>query len=584
MNAMSNGPPPARRRPTSGTPSSGTGQRAPVRRPTAGASAVKPAKLVVIAGPSEGEEFPLSDAEYTVGRSADNPICLQDTSVSRKHITLRRESAGWMVSDMKSGNGTLVNGEPVTDETLLANGDVITMGDSELRYEDTANSTAKVQAPSSPRPRPSSSAGRAPTAVPARPGPRGEGRARPQTSRASASAELTPEVQRKRMRLKLAGVGVLVLLFAGLGVARSRMRHQQEVRGRIEQEQRLYREQLGGLFQEAKNLVREGQWQQAKAKLEELQNQAPDYPGVADYLKAAEKEIPNQGHLAAAQKALDKGEIVTAQAALAKVSADTQLYEQVKTARRALTDVADKRTKEANTLMASRQLESVQKAKAITDDVLAAFPEHRDGKLINDEAARIIADLTRPGPVRVVAAPKPWEPAVDRFRDGDISGAVAILNACAAKTPQCKQLMSQMTEFGGLYKKLEDLEAKGLSRLLALDKDITDGRGSKMAKNAGTRAATTFYKSASGAKAAGQWSRAMEFARRALQADPNHTGAANIVNDLKGKAKDLYLQAYSIKDASPEDALPKFRDVVAMTPPDDELHGKAQGWVEKLSR
>ncbi|WP_186001880.1 MULTISPECIES: FHA domain-containing protein [Corallococcus] len=581
---MSNAPPPARRRPTSGTPSSGTGQRAPVRRSTAGAAAARPAKLVVIAGPSEGEEFALSDAEYTVGRSTDNPICLQDTSVSRKHVTLRKESAGWMVSDMGSGNGTILNGEPISEETLLANGDVITLGDSELRYEDTANSTAKVQAPSGPRPRPSAAGGRGSGAVPARPAPRGEGRSRPQTSRASAAAELTPEVLRKRMRIKLAAVGVLVVLFAGLGVARSRMRHQQEEQGRIEAEQRQYREQLGGLFQEAKNLVREGQWAQAKAKLEELHSQAPDYPGVEDYLKAAEREIPNQGHLATAQTALGKGELANAKAAIDKVSSDTQLYEQVKTARKNLVDAADKRTKEAKQQLDMRQLEAVQRAKAITDDVLATFPDHRDGKLINDEAARVIADMTRPDPVRVAAAPKPWEPAVDRFRDGDVSGAVAILNACAAKAPQCKQLMGQVTEFGNLYKKLEDLDAKGLSRLLALDKDITDGRGSKMARNAGTRAATIYYKSAAGAKAAGQWSRAMEFARRALQADPAHTGAANIVNDLKAKAKDLYFQAYAIKDSSPEDALPKFRDVVAMTPPDDELHGKAQGWVEKLSR
>jgi tetratricopeptide (TPR) repeat protein len=437
-----------------------------------------------------------------------------------------------------------------------------------------------VQAPTGPRPRPASSAGRGPTAVPSRPG-RG---ARPQTSRAAAAAELTPEVKARRMRIKLAGAAVLVLLFAGLGVARSRVRAQAEEQGRIEAEQRTYREQLGGLFQEAKNLVREGQWAQAKAKLEELHAQAPDYPGVADYLKAAEREIPNQGHLAAVQASLDKGELAAAKASLDKVTNDTQLYEQLKTARRALVDAADRRTKEAKQLLDTRQLESVQKAKAITDDVLATFPEHRDGKLVNDDATRLVADMTRPDPVRVAAAPKPWEPAVDRFRDGDVSGAVAILNACSGKAPQCGKLMGQVTEFGNLYKKLEDLDAKGLSRLLALDKDITDGKGSKMARNAGTRAATIYYKSAAGAKASGQWSKAMEFARRALQADPSHAGASNIVNDLKGKAKDLYMQAYSIKDASPEDALPKFRDVVSMTPPDDELHGKAQGWVEKLSR
>ncbi|NTX58706.1 tetratricopeptide repeat protein, partial [Myxococcus sp. CA039A] len=180
--------------------------------------------------------------------------------------------------------------------------------------------------------------------------------------------------------------------------------------------------------------------------------------------------------------------------------------------------------------------------------------------------------------------PKPWEPAVERFRDGDMSGAVAILNACMSKNPQCKKLLAQMSEFSTLYKRLEDLEAKGLQKLLSLDKDITDGRTSKMARNAGTRAATIFYKSASSAKASGQWARAMEFARRTLQADPGHAGAANIISELKTKGRELYLLAYSLKDGSPEDALPKFKDVVAMTPPDDEYHDKAKSWVEKLSR
>ena len=123
-----------------------------------------------------------------------------------------------------------------------------------------------------------------------------------------------------------------------------------------------------------------------------------------------------------------------------------------------------------------------------------------------------------------------------------------------------------------------------MAELLALDKDITDGRTSKMARVAGTRAANIFYKSATAAKASGQWSRAMEYSRRALQAEPGHAGATNIISEMKSKAKDLYLSAYSLKDENPEDALPKFKDVVAMTPPDDEYHEKAKSWVEKLSR
>jgi alkanesulfonate monooxygenase SsuD/methylene tetrahydromethanopterin reductase-like flavin-dependent oxidoreductase (luciferase family) len=140
-----------------------------------------------------------------------------------------------------------------------------------------------------------------------------------------------------------------------------------------------------------------------------------------------------------------------------------------------------------------------------------------------------------------------------------------------------------MTDFGNLYKKLEDLDAKGLGRLLDLDKKITNGRGSsKMARNAGTRASNIFFKSASAAKASGQYGRAMENAQRALQADPSHAGANNIVAEMRAKAKDLYLQAYALKDTNPEDAVPKFREVMAMTPSDDETHQKAKSWVEKL--
>ncbi|MFP2913298.1 FHA domain-containing protein, partial [Pyxidicoccus sp. 3LFB2] len=180
---MSNGSPPARRRPASGTPSGGppsggTGSRPPVRRTAPGASAARPApasagsRLICIAGPKAGEEFSLEDGEYTIGRATDNPICIPDTSVSRKHVMVRKVGAGWAVSDMGSGNGTLVNGDVIGDETPLANGDVITLGDTELRFEDVANSTMMVSTPSGgsrPRPSASASASGARAGVPSRP-------------------------------------------------------------------------------------------------------------------------------------------------------------------------------------------------------------------------------------------------------------------------------------------------------------------------------------------------------------------------------------------------------------------------------
>ncbi|ATB34509.1 FHA domain-containing protein [Melittangium boletus DSM 14713] len=552
-------------------------------------------KLVCSAGPCEGQEFALEDGEYVVGRSNDNPICIPDTSVSRKHVLIRRLGGGWTANDLGSGNGTLLNGEPLTDETPLSSGSVLTLGDTELTFNDASNATMMMPMPPAPSSRPArrpTAAAAAPAAAPAEeeePGdaiaPRRPAPSRPE-SRVRASRGRTagpdPEAQKRKKRLLLISAGVFVVL-VGLLVAIKVKQQQDADAWRAEalaaQEQR---EQVEGLFQDAKNLIRDGKWADAKTRLLELQEAQPDHPQLQDYLTRVEKEIPNQAAIDAAKTALEKDQLGTAATSLAKVSKDTQLFESMGTLRRTLQDKADKRAREALSMLEQKQIDQ---AKAITDDILVAIPTHRDAKVINEQAARLIGIRDAPPPPPVAPPTvKPWDQAVERFRDGDLNGAMAMANACAGRSPQCKTLMTSLTDFGNLYKKVEELDVKGLSRLMDLDKKITNGRSSKLIGNAGKRAANLFYKMASSAKVAGQWGRAMENAQRALQADPGHVGASAIVTEMRGKAKDVYWGAYAIKDSSPEDALPKFRDVVNMTPPDDELHQKAKVWVEKLQR
>ncbi|HLK99279.1 MAG TPA: FHA domain-containing protein [Myxococcaceae bacterium] len=551
-------------------------------RKTGAAAAVRPEpaayagpKLLVTGGPKSGEEFNLEDGEYVVGRSTENPICIADTSVSRKHIILRLVGNGWTVSDLGSGNGTLVNGEPIADETVLSNGDVITMGDTEVTFTDVANATMMVDITAGPsRARPSVGG------APGRPPPRPE-RVRP--SRGIPAKQVDPDAARKKKLVVVGVLGVLVLSGAGLVALKMQQQARERAKQAVALQAASVREEHAAQFQEAKRLIREGKWSEAKSLLLDLQQKAPDMAQVQDYLERAEKEIPNMEHLAAAEASLKERKLEATKASLDKISGDTQAYEQVNKIKREMRDAADLQAREARKLLDGKQLDP---AKAITDDVLAAFPDDRDAKIINDEAVRLIK--IRDTPVQPAPPPPPkdpWETAVARFVDGDISGAVALANACMTKSNKCKGGLKDMTEFGNLYKKLEDLDAKGLARLLALDKDITGNRGpSKMAKNAGTRAANIFYKSASGARAAGQWARAVEYARRTLQADPGHAGASNIVNDLKSKAKEIYLQAYALKDSNPEDAIPKFKEVMAMTPPDDETHQKAKNRLADLQR
>ncbi len=98
------------------------------------------ARLVVINGPDEGREFPLDDlpdGSHVGGRDPRHPFALADATVSREHFRLERLPRGFRLVDLGSRNRTFLNGEPVR-EGMLRNGDVISAGDSELRFEDDA--------------------------------------------------------------------------------------------------------------------------------------------------------------------------------------------------------------------------------------------------------------------------------------------------------------------------------------------------------------------------------------------------------------------------------------------------------------
>ncbi|MEW6432283.1 MAG: FHA domain-containing protein [Myxococcota bacterium] len=77
-----------------------------------------------------GAEAP--DGQVVFGRADDVDVRLVDPSVSGRHAVVRFDAwkrAAW-VKDLGSTNGTLVNGAPVTAETALAEGNVVTLGDA----------------------------------------------------------------------------------------------------------------------------------------------------------------------------------------------------------------------------------------------------------------------------------------------------------------------------------------------------------------------------------------------------------------------------------------------------------------------
>ena len=90
-------------------------------------------KLIVIAGPSEGLSFAITEAEVSIGRELDNQICLPDLSVSRRHCSIKQDGGQCQLFDHGSLNATIVNGMPVKQHALKS-GDRIRVGDSLLMF------------------------------------------------------------------------------------------------------------------------------------------------------------------------------------------------------------------------------------------------------------------------------------------------------------------------------------------------------------------------------------------------------------------------------------------------------------------
>jgi pSer/pThr/pTyr-binding forkhead associated (FHA) protein len=89
-------------------------------------------RLIITSGPQEGNTIPLLLKEVTVGRATSNAtweVSLQDPSVSRPHAKLELVDSAWVLYDLGSSNGTLVNGTPVNEKgRALRDGDIVTFG------------------------------------------------------------------------------------------------------------------------------------------------------------------------------------------------------------------------------------------------------------------------------------------------------------------------------------------------------------------------------------------------------------------------------------------------------------------------
>lgn len=91
------------------------------------------ARLVCVSTQFAGTEFEIDREESVIGRTDDNDIAVDHRSVSRHHAKIMVTGRSYRIIDMKSANGTLVNGEEYA-QIELKSGDLIELGHVKFRF------------------------------------------------------------------------------------------------------------------------------------------------------------------------------------------------------------------------------------------------------------------------------------------------------------------------------------------------------------------------------------------------------------------------------------------------------------------
>ena len=95
------------------------------------------AKLLVKLHGQGSRSIDLTDDSFTIGRKPDNDLSIEDHTVSSHHAKILRVQSVYFIEDLKSTNGTSVNGNPV-ERAQLHDADVITIGQHRMIFQDTA--------------------------------------------------------------------------------------------------------------------------------------------------------------------------------------------------------------------------------------------------------------------------------------------------------------------------------------------------------------------------------------------------------------------------------------------------------------
>lgn len=94
------------------------------------------ASIIVMTGTQKDDYYPLGRRTNVIGRDEALPVQILDDRVSRKHMKIHfdQDRGRHSAVDMDSKHGVFINGNKIADETVLSDGDYITIGRTSLFF------------------------------------------------------------------------------------------------------------------------------------------------------------------------------------------------------------------------------------------------------------------------------------------------------------------------------------------------------------------------------------------------------------------------------------------------------------------
>lgn len=103
------------------------------------------ARLIISSPDGKKGILELARPVTTIGRGNANDLVLNDSSVSRFHAVIKLDDEAVVIADRGSTNGISVNGRQIAEETALRNGDLVHIGQYELRLENLDEGAVQVR-------------------------------------------------------------------------------------------------------------------------------------------------------------------------------------------------------------------------------------------------------------------------------------------------------------------------------------------------------------------------------------------------------------------------------------------------------